>query len=339
MIGWKLPVPTLWHRLFGNRDIAGVRYRCLLPLAELRKRGFPVEPYRGSNRGRYKAVLFSKTYGPKDQELARDLRSRGRGVLLDICDNHFYNPEALPVYRRARRELLGMIQLTDRIICSTPVLAQTVAAEAGLEMPPAVVADPVDPSLRRASSAPSSADDAPRTGRPRLLWFGMHGAANAPCGMEDLLRISESLERLRRRWEFELVVASNDYWKFRRLLSGPGFPVSYVPWRMRTFPDILASAWAVLIPITPNPFTLCKSNNRLATALFASIPVVADGIPSYRELADFSCLDDWEGGLNAVFQQRPLVLAKAAKGREYLLGRYLPCHIADAWEKVLAPWV
>ena len=34
----------------------------------------------------------------------------------------------------------------------------------------------------------------------------------------------------------------------------------------------------------PNPFTLCKTVNRLATALLLGLPVVADMIPSYEEL-------------------------------------------------------
>lgn len=332
MIGWKTPAPSWRHRLFGNKDIASVRYRCLLPLEELQKRGFPAETYREPTRDRYKAVLFFKTYGPKDLELARDLRRRGRGVLLDLCDNHFYNPRDLPLYRTARRELLEMIALADQVSCSTPDLARTVAAEAGLKKEPVVVGDPVDPSLRADPPQEKSA-------RPQLLWFGAHGAPNAPCGMEDLLRVAKPLERLRRKRDFELVVASNDRAKFRRLIAGLPFPASYVPWDIRTFPRLLAGAWAALIPVNPNPFTLCKSHNRLATALFAGVPAVADGIPSYRELAEFSCLDDWEGGLNAIFEERPLVLAKAARGREYLLRRCLPSHSASAWEKFLAPWI
>ncbi|MBI3300243.1 MAG: hypothetical protein HYZ75_18920 [Elusimicrobia bacterium] len=276
-------------------------------------------------------MLFSKTYGRKDIELARALREKGRGVILDICDNHFYNPMDLPRYRGFREDLLSMIALTNQVCCSTPTLAKFVAAEAGLERPPAIVADPVDPALQ-------SAFPAPQPNRPQLLWFGAHGAQNAPCGMEDLLRIAEPLERLSRRWAFELVVVSNSRWKFRKLISRLPFPTAYIPWERQAFPGILARARAVLIPVAPNPFTLSKSSNRLAAALFSGIPVVADAIPSYLEFAEFASLDDWERGLDAVFQQRPLALAKAARGREYLSQRYLPSHIAASWEKVLAPW-
>lgn len=332
MIGWKPSAPTLWHRIFGNKNIASVRYRCLLPLAELQKSGFPVELYRKSNRDQYKAVLFSKTYGPQDQELAMDLRRRGRGVLLDICDNHFYNPNDVPRYRRGRQDLLKMITLADQVSCSTQALARIVAAEAGLKKTPLVVADPVDPAMRAEGLKP-------RPGRPRLLWFGAHGVANAPCGMEDLLRVSQNLERLSRRRDFELVVASNDRSKFRRLIAALPFPTSYIPWRLETFPELLSGAWAALIPVTLNPFTECKSSNRLAAALFAGIPVVADAIPSYREFAPFAYLDDWDAGLDAVFERRPQALAKAAQGREYLSQKYLPGHMALAWERVLAPWI
>ena len=53
----------------------------------------------------------------------------------------------------------------------------------------------------------------------------------------------------------------------------------------------------MVVPISPNPFTRCKSANRPALALAAGVPVVADAIPSYRELAPYLTLDDWAGGL------------------------------------------
>ena len=58
MIGWK---PK-----FKDLQVASVRYRCLNPLRELQRRGFPIELFDELNVGRYSCVVFSKLYDERN---------------------------------------------------------------------------------------------------------------------------------------------------------------------------------------------------------------------------------------------------------------------------------
>jgi len=101
-----------------DETIASYRYRVLQPIAFLAARGHPVELYDEANFDRYETVVFSKAYADKDRKLARRLKAAGKRVLLDLCDDHFYNPEDLPKYREAREHLLAMIAICDGVACS-----------------------------------------------------------------------------------------------------------------------------------------------------------------------------------------------------------------------------
>ncbi len=67
-------------------------------MAFLRARGHAVELYRPARFDACDAVVFSKAYGARDIQLARRLKAAGKRVILDLCDDHFHNPERLPKY-------------------------------------------------------------------------------------------------------------------------------------------------------------------------------------------------------------------------------------------------
>lgn len=330
VLGWKPKAP--------DPSVASVRYRCLIPLRELQARKFPVALYEEPYRDHYTGVIFSKLYDTEHQVLARRLKARGAMVILDLCDNHFYNPSDLPEYRRARADLLRMIELADLLICSTPTLAEIVQEEAHLRKRPEVVGDPVEPLSPGRIYSPARGEGMGLP-LPRLLWFGVHGAPNAPCGMLDLLNVADVLIGVGREHPFELVVVSNNRAKFRKHIAPLPIRSSYLEWDANTFPGIVARATAVVIPVTRNPFTLCKSNNRLATALAVRTPVIADAIPSYREFTDFCYLDDWERGLSAVLGGDRRAIEKALAGQAHVARYWSPAAVADRWEAVLMPFV
>ena len=319
MIAWKVRSE--------DPAVASFRYRCLAPIEALRRRGLPAGLFRADDVRTYRAVVFSKVYGEDEQRLADELRGRRVRVLLDLCDNHFFNPFGLENYRQAGRNLRAMIARVDQVVCSTETLASVVREEAAPARPPAVVGDAVE-----IPSAPAAPDE---TGLPRLLWFGFHGSPNAPCGMGDLANVAPLLRDIARRHPFELVVASNSAEKYKSVVEPLGLPSRYVAWDLASFPRLLAGSRAVLIPISRNPFTLCKTNNRLATALAAGIPVVADRIPSYDEFAPFCHLDDWERGLTEVLTRPREARARAAAARDLLVTRWSPEAILRQWLTVL----
>jgi glycosyltransferase involved in cell wall biosynthesis len=318
-VGWKA----------GSSDpaVASYRYRVLAPMEALTRRGHDVEPFDPAKSELYDQVVFCKSYGQEDRELARRLRARGARVVFDLCDNHLYNPFDHPKYRKAREHIGEMVALADRVTCSTPTLAMIVAEAFGrgdvTVVPDAVEAHVAEPAQRTGD------------GPVRLLWYGSHGSPNAPSGMTDLLLIREQLERLARRRPVLLTVCSNNRSKFDERIAPLKLPTRYVDWTLESFGQVLAAADVVLLPASINPFTVCKTHNRLTTALHAGVPVVATALESYREFAPFCTLDDWEGGLWRAVDDNAAERRRALSAREVLDRAWSMAAIAPRWEQAL----
>ena len=309
--------------------VASYRYRVLEPIAFLGARGHAAELYDEARFAAYEAVVFSKAYGADDQTLARRLREAGKRVLLDLCDDHFFNPEGLPRYQRARADLTAMIALCDAVVCSTPVLAETVRREAGLDALPAVAPDVYEQATVQVG--PPTPPDQPA----HLLWFGRHGSPNAAAGMSDILLIQGALAAAQAKRPFELVVCSDSRERFDELLSDFPTPVRFVAWTPASFAAELARTDGVVIPLSDNPFVAAKTHNRLTLALSAGVPVAADRLDAYAEFAPFCSLGDWEGGLEEMLLRPEAARARAAAARPYLQAHWSPVAVAPLWEAAL----
>jgi hypothetical protein len=309
--------------------VASYRYRVLEPIRFLKARGQAVELYDDAYFDRYQAVVFSKAYGPQDLKLAHRLRAAGKRVLLDLCDDHFYNPAGLPKYQEARKGLLAMISLCDRVICSTPVLARSVQRHARLSATPAVAPDAYEPA--GVETGPPTPQDQPA----RLLWFGRHGSPNAPAGMADLLLIREHLARAHAKRAFELVICSDSPERFAEVAAELPVPARFVAWTPESFRAELARTDAVLLPLSDNPFVAAKTHNRLTLALSAGAPVVADRLASYEEFAPFCHIGDWRTGLEAVLQRPEEAWARAREAGPYLEQNWSAEAVAPLWEAAL----
>lgn len=324
-----------WKPKSASKDVASVRFRCLSPMAELQRIGFDVELYseEADAAGRYSAVIFSKLYSPADQKLAASLRSRGVKTILDLSDNHFYNPFDLPEYATAGANMRTMCELVDRVICCSSYLAQVVTQEAKPVRTPLVVGDAVE-AMTLPLDAPSPFAD--RRGDPfRILWFGSHGSPNAPAGMEDILRIRKHLASAREALACELIVLSNNLAKYNDLAPRIGIPSSYVEWSDDALMTAMARANLVVVPVTVNPFTKCKSNNRVATALWHGIPVIADRIPAYEDLRSFTFLDDWEAGFAHALAKSREIQMRTLAGSAYVRQNFNISVIAGEWRRAI----
>jgi glycosyltransferase involved in cell wall biosynthesis len=332
-----------WKPQFTNPQVASVRYRCLNPLAELRQRHFPVELFTLESLAKYSAVIFSKSYDEKSYDLAKEIKGKGIKIIFDLCDNHFYNPCALKKFDLVRIRLMKMLELADFVVTSTEELARTILAEAQLLSTPAVIGDAIEkedflvPQSRLGkvlgafrAKEPSSSETA------TILWYGIHGGENAPYGMLDLLNIQEHLSRLRRDYPFRLVVVSNSRTKYKKYIKPLPFETEYYEWGYTPFRNILRHASVNILPITKNPFTICKSNNRLALALYEGVPSVADEIPSYKELAPFCVLNDWERGLRLYLSNKNIAKEHVEGARAYIERTFTITQIADQWQAQLS---
>ena len=79
------------------------------------------------------------------------------------------------------------------------------------------------------------------------------------------------------------------------------------------------------------PFTRCKSANRIVLALSRGSAVIADDFPA---LADFhACVQiaDWENSLRRYLSDEPLRRAHIAEGRRIIAERYAAPVVARQW--------
>jgi hypothetical protein len=336
MLGWK---PK-----FQDAKVASVRFRCLNPMAELQKRGFPVELFDEAHFTQYSGVIFSKLYDRQNYELARRLKERRKAVIFDICDNHFYNPYHLEKFNTVREQLLKMLHIADSIVASTPALAEVLVKQAGLTSVPTVIGDAVEENtlagtVNRWRFRFPVRQRIRSDGMANLLWFGIHGGENAPYGMLDLLNQKDLLIALNRTYPLQLVVLSDSREKFKRYIEPLPLRTLYIEWGSMPFSEILRQSDINVIPISRNPFTICKTNNRLATALFAGVPTVADEIPSYRDLAPFCVLNDWERGLRLYLNNKTAGQQHARPAKPYISKHYTINQLGDSWAKHLAAFV
>ncbi len=320
-----------WKPKSEDPRVASVRFRCLTPLNALRAQGFPIELYKADRP--YSIVIFSKLYDPANRKLADKLRAAGVRTILDLSDNHFYNPDDVPLYQTAAADMKEMARVVDAVICCSAHLAGVVKREAGLKTIPIVVGDAVE-TFNFPVDARSPFD--PPRGVPfRIVWFGSHGSPNAPAGLEDLLRIKKHLENAERERSTELVVISNNHEKFKAIAEKIRVPSRYVEWEDAAFAKELGRANLVVIPITPNPYTKCKSNNRLATALWYGVPAIADRIPAYDDLAPCAFVDDWENGMRHALACSREAQLRTAAGSAYVRAHFNTREIAEDWRRAI----
>jgi hypothetical protein len=320
VIAWKPAAPT--------PELASARLRCYRPLEYLHGAGWHCELFDRNQMHRYGTVIFQKAYSEEDLDIATHLRSLGKRTVFDLCDNHFYNPTSRNDYRARADRLRRMIGAVDAVTVATPELARLV------ERPTTIIDDALDSIepdrwsiLRRML---------PLGRRPlRLVWFGNAGHDDPPFGLIDVARVRPQLELLHQRRAIELTVISNSRAAFDRYLNGVSFPTHYHDWDNKRYQHILRRQDLCIIPVTPNPFTLCKTVNRLALALLLGLPVVADAIPSYEELRPFAWLDDWRVGLHEYVADIPRQRAQVRAGRAFLRAKYTSQRVVKQWTRVL----
>jgi hypothetical protein len=269
--------------------------------------------------------------------------------VVDLCDNHFYNPGDVPELAQAGAELRRMLRLADHLIASTPEVAALMVAQADVDVPVTVIGDAIEESIldakqpspvrwlhqRRLRSLLAKLEHERAAGvEASLVWFGIHGGPHHEHGMSDLQRIRPVLETIHRRHKLQLTVISNSRSKFASLIAPWSIATHYLEWSPTTFLDALRAHDVAVIPVTQNPFTRCKSNNRLATALSVGLAVVADSIPSYGEFGQVCRLDNWDQGIIDYVRDPDLRQRHAAEGRQYVLRKYSLERIADDWERL-----
>ena len=339
-----------WWPHTGDPRVASYRLRCLQIVDALARGGVDAGLYRPDAPDRPDLLILSKRYDAATLEHALALRSRtGCRLLLDLCDNHLHVNNAEPRLLARADALRRAIAAADHVVTASEALAEVVREDCPTPLGISVIADAAEPPFEpggltrlrhgvaemalRGLAASLERSAIPRA--RRLLWSGNHGSAGVEGGMADLQRIRAALELAHAARPLSLTVISNDRGKHQQLVRGWQLPCHYLAWDAHSFSRAARLHGVALIPVGLNPFTRCKTNNRVATAFLHGLNVVADAIPSYREFAGCAVLDEWPRGLgpyldDAARRERDLVDAQALLRERYSLDR-----IATQWRAVI----
>ena len=338
-----------WQAPAFSDTVASIRIRCIQVMVELGQMGLRVEKFSVSRPSPYNAVVFSKAYRTSDLEVATRLKREGVSVVFDICDDHIYAAKTSPVLDERASRLQQMLNLADRVVVSTVTLGVAMAEYFPLVAGKiTVIPDALDPLVIKRGSTKGRlrlTDSAHlwriegflkrRREALKLVWFGNHGVGHAQSGMADLLEVRSALEDYAATKPLTLTVISNSYRKYLSVCKAWQFPTCYVPWRLATFTQVLALHDVAILPVSRNPFTLAKTNNRPATAVLSGLGVIADSIPSYEELNPYIWLDDWPEGLIAYAEDTAYELSRLEKAKQYLFQKYSGAAIANQWRDLL----
>lgn len=326
------PAPAIaWKPFVDDTNVASARLRAFAPCRYLKEAGWPCEIFDPKNLDAYELVIFQKAYDEESIALAETLRARGVKTVFDLCDNHFYNPEDLAPLRERAGRVRRMIKAVDAVTVSTPELGKLIEG-GGCR----VIDDAIElPRINRARSAFSSVRDrfkmisSPR--RLRLVWYGGYGSEHPPAGLIDLPRVFLNLEAFNAQRPVELTVISNSEEMFRKYVANVSFPTKYHEWRLDTFAEIFRQQDVCIIPLALNPFTACKTNNRLVLSLLMGVPVIADPIPSYEEFRDFVLFGDWPNSLRTYASDPELRRQQVRAGQRYIRSKYTKERVISQW--------
>jgi hypothetical protein len=315
-----------WIPFSDDPRIASARLRCALPARYLAAAGWDSELLDPRRPHAYDVVVFQKAYSDDSLALARGLRARGTRIVFDLCDNHFYNPEASPVLRERAERLRRMLELADAVTVSTAPLRELVA-----ESDPVVVDDALDDFERPGRLRLRLASRLRRRSEVRLVWFGNAGMETPSFGLPHLVGAIAVLEEFHRTHRMRLTVISNSKSMYRRVLGRARFPHTYREWSADRFARDFGSHDICIIPIERNPFTVCKTANRVALSLRLGVPVIADAIPSFEPFAPYILVGNWPENLSRYASDQRLREDHVREGRRYVEATYTP-------ERVVAQW-
>jgi hypothetical protein len=331
-----------WPHLPGT-EVASTRIRCLEVMAALRRRGWQAALYE-PGQAPAPTLVLGKRYDAGSLAHAAALRAEhGTRIVLDLCDNHFYAARDNEAMRRRAELLRAAVAAADLVVVSSAALADVVRAQCPSLRRLEVIDDALDPlaavhdggGWRQAVLAAWFARRRVARGR-RLLWFGQQGSTFADAGIGDIERIVPALARHHAASPLTLTVLSNGWRAYRGRARGWPFPSLYLPWSAATFGALLRRHDVALIPLTPNPFTLCKTANRALTAFAAGLAVATDRMPAYEELAGAVVVDDWQQGLARLMADEGERRRRLEAARAIIETRHAPAVIGERWERVLA---
>jgi len=326
--------------------IASVRMRAALLMRMLSQRGIETTWFSGKEISRYRCVVVRKRYDDDTVKQLSRFKGSGGRLVLDLCDNNFLSKSQNQHELRKVKNLRLLATLADVIVAASESLAQIAARECPATAGRIVVIGDIPDDLsivenslwRRtwnnwcAYRELNHLERVAPAGVVRLVWFGASAAKKQLSGMADLARICPMLADLGQEYPLHLTVVSNNINFYRKYIK-PALPSSrYIEWNSATFDYLLRQQHIALIPAQHNEYTVCKSDNRVVTALRAGLAVVADPVPSYVPYGEVIQIGSMKAGLRHYLADPSKRIADAAQGQARVL------HSGQA-QRIVAQWI
>ena len=328
-----------------NLQNAAVRIRAALVMRMLTQRGVAASWFDLKQISRYQCVVVRMRYDDSTLIQLRRFKNGGGKVVLDLCDNHFVPASQEPKHLHQVDNLRSLAVLADAIVTSSASLAEIVKRESPQSSRVITIGDVPDDlsiveapqwrrwwthwKMRREHAFLQRAAPPETT---RLVWFGTSGGRRQLAGMVDLARIAPVLAELGKSHPLHLTVISNSHKRYREQVA-PLVPASrYIAWDPWTFESLLRRQHIALIPAKANAYTVCKTDNRVVTALRAGLAVVADPVPSYGSYAGLISIGDMEGGLQRYLRDPATRMADASRGK-------VKAEQPESADRVIAQWL
>jgi hypothetical protein len=252
----------------------------------------PITKFSRHDHFRHEIYVFSKCYDAGSLVIAHHLRASGIPFGVDLFDDWFSHATDSR-FTRYRSWLGHFLKLADFVLAASGHI-RGVTEAFGSALPFHVVNDPYTPDFspaRLIETLNRKQDEVVRTGRIRILWFGIGDNPHFPVGLQDLVAFNDMLAEMRNRGlEIRLDILTN-----RRAMTPERLdmlkrlPVPYelTAWSVQRERDMLTASTASFLPVNYQAFSTTKSLNRAVTALCAGSQVLSAGYPLYDRLAPF----------------------------------------------------
>lgn len=298
---------VLWWPHTSDLKIASFRLRCHRISEHLKSSGRKSSVSTPGLISGVGTLIISKRYDSETVRFA-EIAKREHGVKLifDLCDNHFYSSKAKnKPLQRDLSSLIALINLADKVVVCSEALSVVVASETGKRLEDIVVIDdliddfshvppwvkvkrPLDLfrclvnllKLRELTRVQPLRDK-------RLVWFGNLGTAGTSGGLSDLLDNIQQLNDAYVRFGITLSIVTGHSKDLQLLFNEAKFQVFYFEWGLCDFHGILREHGVAYLPVLLDPFTECKSSNRLVTAMSSGLNVIAGEVPSYQKFIPY----------------------------------------------------
>lgn len=318
-----------------SSQLASARYRVLIPAKELANRGFQIQVFNTQTIVRdvpedilkCDQIVFSKSFTPVNEFIAREAKARGIRIIVDLCDNHFVSEPEL------RSHLIKMCELADVIVCSTPAMAEALMEHTGRAG--TIISDPYEGEHQNPVFTPKKSCE--------LCWFGH--TINVPSLLNQLVSLEELATegKLGKNPILRIVTGvipelEEAIGRYNKSLTK--WKLELIPWSLKATWDAFFNSDIVLVTTEGSAgFRAVKSPNRVIEPLWAGKMVVANPLPAYLEFSDSAILcEDLKAGIQKVLDLSPdEIHRRITLGQDLIARKYSPQVIGALWHQVLKP--